>query len=38
MMCQLKAALAADKILALETTGAADYLRMIFAVFFFHLE
>jgi len=38
MMGQCEATLAADKILALKTAGAAGCLGMILAVFFFHLE
>jgi len=38
MMSQFEAALAADKIFALKTTGIARGLGMILAVFFFHLN
>jgi hypothetical protein len=37
MMGQFEAALTADEILALKTTGTAWYLGMILAVFFFHI-
>jgi hypothetical protein len=37
-MCQFEAALTADKILALKTTGTARCLGMILTIFFFHMN